>query len=532
MYLVIGSGPAGVAAAKALVGRGHRVTILDVGKTLDETRRQVVGRMSRQEPEQWTPDDLETILGRRKAVDEAVHSKLSYGSAYSFGAGFDSLDIRWNGKSGFNHSLALGGLSNVWGSSLLSYRQQDMDHWPVSLDEIAPHYRAVMDFVPSTAIADRLEDILPTYSSQNNPLSPSRQGSALLDDLERGHQPLRDAGIHFGRGRLAIHSTGQNGRRPCAHCALCLSGCPYDLIYTSAHTVRELVESGMVGYLSGRIAERFESTGEGVIVSGRLDGSDERFSIRADRVFLAAGVLPTAMIALTSMNAFNRVIRLPDSQYFIYPLLRFASVTGVENERMHTSTQVFLEIDDPAVSRHLVHLQIYGYSSFLHHELNRTFLSLPLRFGPFRRNFFGRLLIAQGFLHSADSGHINLALRADPSGKTYLECSASRSAEALMTAIRVGGKLAAHSMKLRAVPLLPGLKFPNPGSGYHSGGSFPMRESPGEFQTDVLGRLPGHPRVHLVDASVLPSIAATSVTFSVMANAHRIATAASALDPP
>jgi choline dehydrogenase-like flavoprotein len=531
MDLIIGSGPAGVAAAKALVEKGRRVTILDVGKKLEDDRRQLVERMSRQEPESWSEIDRESILGRRQATTEAVHSKLSYGSSYSFGSGFDTLDIRWNGHSGFNHSLALGGLSNVWGSSILPYRQEDMAGWPVSLSDLAPHYRKIMEFVPATAVPDRLEGILPSYSSRQAPLEPSRQGRALLDDLERAHQSLSEAGIHFGRSRLAIHAAGGHGRRACAQCALCLSGCPYDLIYSSAQTVRELVESGMAEYVSGRVVERFDSTPDGVVVSGHIDGSAERFSTRANRVFLAAGVLPTALITLNSLKAFDRTIRLLDSQYFVYPMLRFSMTDGVESERMHTATQVFLEIDDSSVSRHLIHLQVYGYSSFLHDELNRTFLSLPLRFRRFRRHFLGRLLVAQGFIHSDESGHINLNLRADSSGKSYLDCSTTRSQEVFMTTLRVGAKLAAHALKLRAVPLFPGIKFPSPGSGYHSGGTFPMRTSPGEFETDCLGRLHGHSRVHLVDASVLPSIAATSVTFSVMANAHRIASAATALDP-
>ena len=39
---------------------------------------------------------------------------------------------------------------------------------------------------------------------------------------------------------------------------------------------------------------------------------------------------------------------------------------------------------------------------------------------------------------------------------------------------------------------------------------------------DPLGRPQGWSRVHAVDASVLPSVPATTITFSVMANAHRI----------
>ena len=52
-----------------------------------------------------------------------------------------------------------------------------------------------------------------------------------------------------------------------------------------------------------------------------------------------------------------------------------------------------------------------------------------------------------------------------------------------------------------------------------------MRENPGDLETDTLGRLRGWERIHLVDASVLPDIPATQITFSVMANAHRIGAA-------
>jgi len=61
-----------------------------------------------------------------------------------------------------------------------------------------------------------------------------------------------------------------------------------------------------------------------------------------------------------------------------------------------------------------------------------------------------------------------------------------------------------------------------PGRGYHCGGSIPMRENPKPFESDRLGRPHGWSRIHAVDATVLPSVPATTITFSVMANAHRI----------
>lgn len=531
MFIVIGSGPAAIAATQALVVQGHQVTILDVGTRLEEDRQKIVDRMSTQEPESWAKDDIEAIVGQRCVTNETVHSKLSYGSTYSFDTRSAAVDVRWGKHAGFNHSLAQGGLSNVWGSSLLCYRQEDIADWPVSIEDLQPHYRAVMGFVPGTAITDDLEEILPSYSGQNNPLEPSRQGQALLKDLEANKRRLRQSGIIAGRSRLAIRATGDATHSECAYCALCLSGCPYGLIYSSAQTLDELVQSGRVQYLADHLVEKFEQVGDEVIVAGRDLAQNRFFSQRASRVFVAAGVLPTAKIVLNSLQAFDTPVTLLDSQYFIYPMLRFGLTDGVETERMHTSTQVFLEIYDKSVSEHMVHLQIYGYSSFLHHELDRTFLGWPLRVAAFRRHFLGRLLIAQGFIHSKESGSLELTLRKAGDGQVFLDARIQQARKGLATTLKVGWKLIKQAMRLRAVPLLPGLQFPKPGSGYHSGGTFPMREMPQGLETDTLGRLPSMDRVHLVDASVLPSIPATSITLSMMANAHRIATLAGQLDP-
>jgi len=73
------------------------------------------------------------------------------------------------------------------------------------------------------------------------------------------------------------------------------------------------------------------------------------------------------------------------------------------------------------------------------------------------------------------------------------------------------------------VPLLPLLSVSPPGRGAHNGGTFPMSRKPGEFETDIWGRLPAHQRIHIVDASVFPSIPAPTITYTLMANAHRIA---------
>jgi choline dehydrogenase-like flavoprotein len=524
--IVVGSGPAAAAAAHALAGQGHQVIVLDVGKRLEPERAETVTRMSAVEPSEWSDEDLACVAGEDTDGRDAVRSKKIFGSSYCLETRGFPPSVEWPDGRGFCHSLAFGGLSNVWGAVLLPYRQSDMADWPVTLEELAPHYRAVMEFVPGTAVADDLEELLPSYSEHDTPLEPSRQASELLDDLRKNRSALRESGIHFGRSRLALHASD------CRQCAGCLSGCAYGLIYSSARTMQNLIAAGQISYRAKHLVEKVEDLGDEVLVKGRDPDTGKPFEIRASRVFIGAGVLPTAKIVLESLEAYDRPVSLKDSQYFIYPLLRSKGVADVTNERLHTSAQVFMEIDRPALSPHLVHLQIYGHSSFLTRELGKTFLRIPLKHDGFRDWFLGRLMIVQGYLHSRHSGTIRLCLKKTGNGGRVLEARTQSSFAAFSTVLKVGWTLLRNALKTGAWPLVPGLRISSPGLSYHSGGSFPMSVKPGELQTDVMGRLPSMPRVHLVDASVFPCIPATSITFSVMANAHRIATLAGRLDPP
>ena len=533
-FIVIGSGPAAIAAAVALVRAGRQITILDFGSELEPARKEALAELASQEKIEWSTAALQSISppeDAQRGRKDLGNAKLTYGSSYSFAGDSSPVGLIWKKGNLFNHSLAKGGLSNVWGSSMLPMRAADMPGWPIPLTDLEPHYKAVAEFVPTTRSGADIDSILPAYTAASHRIPLSTQARALLDDLANHRDKLGKQGIHFGESRLAISAEGDSRHKPCNLCGRCLTGCPYSLIYSSAQTLDELLQSPLVTYLPGRFVERIESSGETITIHGYDTKDSSPFSITAARVFLGAGVLPTAKIILASLPAENRRVRLPDSQYFIYPLLRFSSVPYAETEEKHTSAQIFLEIDDSAISPHLVHIQLYGHSEFLAKELEATFLRIPLRWTWFRKNFIGRLMIAQGFLHSCHSGSIDLELTYSPAGKTTLTAACNPSFRAFQKVLHIGWKLLTHAFKIRAIPLFPGLKFPDPGASYHSGGSFPMSARPVGSQTVTLGRLVEHPRLHIVDASVLPSVPATTVTFTVMANSHRIATAAVALDP-
>ena len=65
--------------------------------------------------------------------------------------------------TGLKPSLALGGLSNVWGAAMLPYRDEDISDWPIKNSDLTQHYRAVTEITGLAAQRDDLEEIFPLH---------------------------------------------------------------------------------------------------------------------------------------------------------------------------------------------------------------------------------------------------------------------------------------------------------------------------------------------------------------------------------
>lgn len=509
-HCVIGSGPAGVACAKALLERGASVLMLDAGLELEPDRARLVRSLAAKEPGELTPEELRSFKGNLQPTAKGLPRKLIFDSDFPYRDTEKEIPWRANAVS-LEPSLALGGFSNVWGSAMLPYRDADLADWPVKNAELARHYQAVTAFTGLAAEPDDLEEWFPLYCDRPEPLKPSRQAELLLRTMSRHRKGLRAAGWRFGRARVAVRAG------TCKYCGLCMSGCLYGCIFNAADTVREMQANPRFTYRRDAIVTALRENPERATVTGYDRRTREAFALEAGRVYLAAGVIPTAQILLRSQGAYDRPLRLRDSQYFLFPLLLARRTRNVQKEPLYTVSQMFLELNDPAVSAHTVHLQLYTYSDIIDAAIRQTLG--PLRgFSPL---LVERMIIAQGYLHSNESPSIAMTLKRNGE-KDVLELDALPNPETRPRVKKLLGAMLRQAHRLGGVVLPPMLQLTQPGRGFHSGGSLPMRRDPGPWESDCLGRPQGWNRVHVADASVLPSIPATTITFSAMANAHRI----------
>ena len=502
--IVVGSGPAGIAATRALLARGRRVILLDGGKILEDDRRAVRDRLAASSPEGWDPAVRRAYIDAQRSGPPGQVRRFGSGFAMELAAG-TFADV---GPVALRTSRAVGGLSNLWGTAVLPFVESDTRGWPVRAADLASHYRAVLDILPvsgrTDALAERFAAGLPADAT---PVPPSLQAARLLDRLDRAAPSLARLGFVAGMARQAV-APG------CRRCGLCLAGCPWRLMWSAAREVEALRGHPEVDHRPGSVV-RAVSEGPDAAICHLADGS----SVVGERVLLAAGVLETARILLASGHA-GPDLTLREARHAFLPALeRWPHRHRPDLLPLTTLPQAFLELDDPSVSPFLVHGQVYTWNDEYARDLTSSYGARLPGSGPLWSWLARRLVVTQIFLHSDHWPGIRISRAAD--GRLATGVTGGGDAGPVMAAAARRFAKALGRGGLSALTFA--LRHDAPGASFHVGSSLPMADRPGPGQSDLLGRPQGAGRVHLVDASVLPAIPATTITFGVMANAHRIA---------
>jgi choline dehydrogenase-like flavoprotein len=522
--LIVGSGPAAAGVAMALTQRSDlHVTILDLGLELEESRRSAVEYLSASRPEEWDPAVMDFISEQPAASHvKGLPEKRSYGSDYPFRDIGQLSDLHATADANrLIVSGAYGGFSNLWGSQVMPFTPATFDSWPVRAEEMKDHYKAILREIPFSAEEDDLAELFPLLE-QPSPLPPATQRTSLVLDHYASHKKsLRKLGISLGRARLAFDGAA------CVRCGLCMTGCPYQLIYSASQTFDTLRKLPTVTYRSGLMVLSVEEhqTGE-VSVTARDVANDRIETFRADRVFIAAGAIGSSRITANSLRLFDCDFSMGESVQFTLPFMSGRPTVDPRSEPQFTLNQFNLSIALDDVGRDISLLHFYSYNpAFI--DAFPSLLRNP-RAEPVLSHVLRRVSVALGYLPSwAASPRIHL--RFSPGvGQGLPRTVISRDETDWLhnpMLRQVVQRLVRAARRLDLYPLLPMMTFAAGAKSYHFGGSFPHRPgAASSTSTDTLGRVGPWTRIHLVDAAVFPNVAATTFTLTIMANAHRIAT--------
>jgi choline dehydrogenase-like flavoprotein len=520
--LIIGSGPAAAGAALALSrSPGLKITVVDVGLRLEADRQNVVDTLAAQDPGQWDHRLVQRIsaqpIGSRI---RGVPEKRIYGSNYPFRdvAQLEGLTPTGSVTKSVI-SAAYGGFSGVWGSQLMPFTPSVFATWPVRASEIQPHYEAILREIPFAGEEDDLADHFPLMGCPTPLPEMSVRSKWVLEAYARHRPALNDMGITMGKARLAFEAAR------CVRCGLCMTGCPYGLIYSASQTFDALRRANRVTYHDGLMAlEVSEESDKAVVIAKQL-GTGRMHRFEADRVYVACGAIGTTRLVANSLGLFDVQLAMGESQQFALPMLSLRPTDDPRREAAFTLNQfnMVVALDQSGVDISQLHFYTFN-SAFL------DALPSPLRADSAeyaRRQLLRRLSVVLGYLPSWRSPRLLVRVRRAASGEDLPKLQLSRETpppgrKQMLRVVLT--RLARSSRLLDLYPMLPMLRLAAGGKSYHFGGSFPHIESGStRFGSDRLGRVASWRRVHLVDASVFPNVPAMTFTLTIMANAHRIA---------
>jgi len=523
--IIVGSGPGATSAAYPIVQSGASVLMLDVGN--DETRyKDLIPPASFLDIRKTDPrqhryligDDFEGVPFGTVRVGAQLTPPRQY-----IARDTDRLTPLSSSSFFATESLALGGLGRGWGASSVMFDDRDLEGFPISATDLAPHYEAVAARI---GISGERDDLLPYFgqiSSLQPPMEADSCARLVLSRYTAGRARFNERGLYLGQPRLAVLTRDLGDRRAQQYREMEFYADTDRSVFRPSFSVEELRSSPRFTYATPYLVESFveNNDGAGVEVAAAHARTGEQVRFQARRLVLAAGTMGTARIVLRSFGLYDTPVPLVANAHIYVPCLNLAMLGQPMQERRHSLTQVGFIYDPDRDCRHLVYGEIHGYRSLLLFKLAKeSFLPVPEGMRIVRELMSALLILV--IEHDDDpSPDKRCLLRRGPAGEPdRLEVSYARDPAQVLRERRAEKEIRKLFRKLGCLPV--GRVDAGPGSSIHYGGPLPMTSQERPLTATPSCRLRGTRTVYLADGSSFPYLPAKPLTFTLMANADRV----------
>jgi hypothetical protein len=446
----------------------------------------------------WTPDSIRVLYDRIRA---------EYGTCFpppktDFGNAPAKRMIEGWGRvwdSGY-----YGGLTSIWGLSSIPFSVRDFEGWPFDRAELDPHYASIARRIGIAGERDALNEWVGEDFVNRPPIAITPL-IAMLTKAINSRGPGRTFRFVAGVSRLAVETRAEEPNS-CTSCGECMIGCTRRAMYSTVTDVESWRRSGLIArVVSGRA---LSIDGQPPHVIAESPGGRRESLGPFDRVYLCAGCIDTTEIAMRTLGQ-SQGPRIVDNSAYTFPLL----YTGPALPRSYDQVGYF-GLSNAGVTAiplrrgHSAQLQIYPVIDHLWRYFTPHTLWTAVE--PLARRLRRRILIARIFLHGEHSQAYAIRVEGDGPAKLSLAHSGRplRRIPDLWADFRRSLEGSGFS-----VPIRPMLQR----TSSHYAASLPLGKGPIAIDASLT------PGVYLCDSSIFPTAPAASPTFTIMANARRVA---------
>jgi choline dehydrogenase-like flavoprotein len=531
--VIVGSGATGVHFALSVLKKGYEVVILDVGyakpppvnvtDTFPDLKKNLADPAA-----YFLGEHFESVV---YPGSESEYYTKYYGFPPNKSYVFSKSPMDFTAR-GFEPllSFARGGLAEAWTAGVYPFNDDELREFPFDYKAIEPHYAEVARRIGITGARDDLAQFFPYHANLRPPLRLDEHSALLLATYEKQRERLRRRlRCAVGRSRVATLTGHIDGRQECMYCGRCLWGCPVEAIYTPSATLRECLRYPNCTYVPNVYVSHFEydenKRVRGMVTESLPTRAARRFE--AETFLLAAGNLSSCKIYLESIFRHSgevvKLTGLMDNRQVLVPFINLKMMGRRYDPLNYQYQQLAVGIESEHNAGY-VHGQITTLKSTLVHPIIQS-MPLDLKTGIFVfRN-----------LH-ASMGVVNLSFPDTRRETNYVTLQVEPGAERTRLIIdytpahteRMVTKGAVRRLKklLWALGCVvpPGMVHMRPmGASVHYAGTLPMSAVRAPHTTSKHCQSHEFENLYIVDGAAIPSLPAKNLTFSLMANAVRVA---------
>lgn len=528
---IIGSGPSGAQAAAEAIDGGASVTIFDVGIDAPSIAMSVPVA-SFTGLRHSDPHQRRYFLGEDSEYDRNINDRV--GAHFTPPRAYIKSRVSELApiiSTTFfpEQSLALGGLGAGWGSGCQTFEPFELQRAGLPASEMPEFYDSVArDIGVSGAIEDDTGATTLSGITVQRPAEIDLNAASILSAYEQRREIYQSRGFLLGRAGLAtltepLCGAQGVGRSPNPYFDMDFYTDFGRSVYRPKFTIEALqAKSSRFKYRSGVLLERFRERDDCVCLILLELKSGRRQQVLVRRLILAANPLNSARIVLRSYQAFNSRQPLLCNPYHYIAAINLRMLGRAALDRRHSLAQLIASYTPAHRGGDHVFAAFFSYRSLMHFRLIRE-MPLPTSLGLLASRALQTSLTILGVHHPEVPRDCNWIRLVGPTAKgDFLEAQYFTPTEERANIARDLQGLRGCLRDLRVIPFST-VATP-PGSSIHYAGTIPFgHDADGTITTDPTGRISRSRAVYIADASPWKYLPAKGPTFTLMANARRIA---------
>lgn len=528
--VIVGSGASGVHFALSVLEKGYEVLMLDVGYEHPEV---VNPEDNFNDLKNNLSDSAKYFLGQNyEAVIYPDFKSEYYGFPPSKNYVFLKPSIFKFQSNGFAplFSFAKGGLAEVWTGGVYPFNDHELGDFPFSYDNIRPYYVEIANQIGITGVRDDLERFFPYHENIVEPLDLDEHSKALISEYEKHSDYLNNKlKCYFGRSRLATLSRDKEDRKGCTYVGRCLWGCPSKALYTPSITLRKCQKYSNFEYIPNMYVSHFKYNSKRLITSVIAESEKNKDSCEfpLDKLVLAAGTLSSSKIFMDSIfKNTGEIIKLPglmDNRQIMMPFINLRMVGKPYNPESYQYNQIALGIESERPQEYIHGLITTLKTALIHPIIQNMPFDLKTSIFMFR-NVHAALGVVNINLHDVRREdnyltlgmnkkltHSNLVIKYSPkkNEKTLIKQAIKKVTKALY---KLGCIAPPRMIHIRPM-----------GASVHYSGTIPMSTKKTPLTSSKYCQSHDFENLYIVDGTTFPFLPAKNLTFTLMANAVRVA---------